>query len=146
MNNLIPFEYYNHTYKKVGTMKKEEAFLELFKFTRNTFYVWKRENRPIIKLIEKYFSNDNIKEFLETEKIKKFENDKKSLKELILEKKSNYSLEERVELSLILLSGLDSNATSELRKEYLQEKNLEEKIKNHKLSDGNKIMEKLQKK
>jgi hypothetical protein len=54
-------------------MKKEEIYLELFKFTRNTFYVWKRENRPIINLLEKYFSDEDLEEFLENEKISKLD-------------------------------------------------------------------------
>jgi hypothetical protein len=52
----------------------EKLILELMCFSRNTFYVWKREERPIISLIEKYFSNEDLKEFLETGGIKKFEN------------------------------------------------------------------------
>ncbi|MGB3751917.1 MAG: hypothetical protein WA945_10145 [Arcobacteraceae bacterium] len=35
---------------------------------------WKKENRDIIKLLYKYFSQKELEEFLETEKIKKFEN------------------------------------------------------------------------
>ncbi|MFY9071781.1 hypothetical protein [Aliarcobacter butzleri] len=55
-------------------MNFEKLILELMCFSRNTFYVWKREERPIISLIEKYFSNEDLKEFLETGEIKKFEN------------------------------------------------------------------------
>lgn len=55
-------------------MNFEKLILELMCFSRNTFYVWKREERPIISLIEKYFSNEDLKEFLETGGIKKFEN------------------------------------------------------------------------
>ncbi|PHR58183.1 MAG: hypothetical protein COA44_04600 [Arcobacter sp.] len=51
----------------------EKQIIDLFKYSRNTYYVWKREKRPIIALIEKYFSEDNLQEFLAQGKITKFE-------------------------------------------------------------------------
>ncbi|MCK9477734.1 MAG: hypothetical protein M0R46_17615 [Candidatus Muirbacterium halophilum] len=47
---------------------------ELFGFSAPTFYNWKKENRPIISLVNKYFNEENIEEFLETGKIAKYEN------------------------------------------------------------------------
>ncbi len=55
-------------------MSFEKSVLKLMCFSRNTFYVWKREDRPIISLIEKYFTEEDIEEFLNTGKIHKFEN------------------------------------------------------------------------
>jgi hypothetical protein len=57
--------------KNVIDWKKIE---ELFIFTRQTWSKWKKENKPIVNLIEKYFEDKDIQEFLETGKIKKFEN------------------------------------------------------------------------
>lgn len=37
---------------------------------------WKKENRPIISLLYKYFTKEDLEEFLETEKIKKLEKNK----------------------------------------------------------------------
>jgi hypothetical protein len=55
-------------------------------FSRNTFFVWKREKRPIISLLEKYYSKEELQEFLETGKISKQDR----LKELLeIEKKYN---------------------------------------------------------
>lgn len=34
---------------------------------------WKKQNRPIIKLLEKYFTKDELIEFIETKKIEKYE-------------------------------------------------------------------------
>ena len=45
----------------------------LFGFSAPTFYSWKKEGRPIIKLLEKYFTREELEEFLENGKIKKFE-------------------------------------------------------------------------
>lgn len=46
---------------------------ELFGFTAPTYYRWKKENRPIVKMFEKYFKEEELAEFLETGKISKFE-------------------------------------------------------------------------
>ncbi|MFA6138229.1 MAG: hypothetical protein WC667_09095 [Sulfurimonas sp.] len=46
--------------------------LLLFK-SPNTYYKWKKENRPIIALLETYFTKEDLEEFLETGKIGKFE-------------------------------------------------------------------------
>ena len=45
----------------------------LFGFTAPTFYSWKKEKRPIILLLEKYFKNEELIEFLETKEIEKLE-------------------------------------------------------------------------
>ena len=57
--------------KNIIDWKKIE---DLFIFTRQTWSKWKKENRPIVNLIEKYFDDKDIQEFLETGEIKKFEN------------------------------------------------------------------------
>lgn len=51
----------------------------LLGISEKSFYRWK-ENRAIFKLLETYFSDDDIKEFLNTNKIEKFE----EIKNLIL--------------------------------------------------------------
>jgi len=51
----------------------EKTILELFKYSRGTYYSWKKEKRPIIKLIEKYFTEDDLKEFIQTGLITKYE-------------------------------------------------------------------------
>jgi len=42
--------------------------------SERTIFKWKKENRPILSLLEKYFTKDDLAEFLETEKIEKFDN------------------------------------------------------------------------
>lgn len=56
--------------KNILDWKKIE---NLFLFTRQTWSKWKNEKRPIVNLIEKYFTNDELQEFLETNQIEKFE-------------------------------------------------------------------------
>lgn len=47
---------------------------KLFGFTKSTFYNWKKEKRPVIMLLEKYFSDDDLKEWNEHKKIQKLDN------------------------------------------------------------------------
>ena len=54
-------------------MKKKIIIEKLFGFTEATYYNWKKENRPIINLIN-YFNEEELIEFLETGKISKMEN------------------------------------------------------------------------
>ena len=47
---------------------------ELFGFTRQTWSKWQKEDRAITRLINKYFNNYDIIEFLSTDKVTKIEN------------------------------------------------------------------------
>lgn len=49
---------------------------QLFDFNSSTYYRWKKEKRPIINLLEKYFLKSDLEEFLETGRILKFEENK----------------------------------------------------------------------
>ncbi|MFW2578778.1 hypothetical protein [Aliarcobacter butzleri] len=57
-------------------MVGEKNVLKLMCYSRNTYYVWKREKRPIIELIDKYFQDNEITEFLETGRISRLEDNK----------------------------------------------------------------------
>jgi hypothetical protein len=48
--------------------------VKLFGFSRQSWNNWKKEERPIVKLLESLFTNEDISEFLETGKISRFEN------------------------------------------------------------------------
>ncbi len=51
----------------------QEEYCKLLNVSRNTYYVHKRENRPIVSLIEKYFTEDDLQEFLETGSVSKYD-------------------------------------------------------------------------
>ena len=51
----------------------EEVFCELFGFTKNTYYVWKKDKKPVIEMINKYLSKEDLVEYLDTGKITKLE-------------------------------------------------------------------------
>ncbi len=68
-------------------MNKKEIIEKFYETTEATYYRHKKQNRPVIMFIEKYFTEDDLIEFLETGKISKLES--KTLddhfKQLILE-------------------------------------------------------------
>lgn len=66
-------------------MKTKDLIEKLFGYTEATYYNWKREDRPIIKLVQ-YLGHEAMEEFLETGKIKKYETseDNEKLDEFVL--------------------------------------------------------------
>lgn len=53
---------------------KESIYMNLFGWgSANTYYNWKKEKRPIINLLEKYFTKEELQEFFEYGEIEKFE-------------------------------------------------------------------------
>ena len=59
-------------------IKYEDLMVKLFGWSRTTYYTWKKEqwekgSRPILALLEKYFTEEDLIEWIEHEKISKFE-------------------------------------------------------------------------
>lgn len=54
-------------------MTFKETMAALFSTSQGTYYKWKKENRPIISLLDKYFTQEDLEEFLETGEIFKLE-------------------------------------------------------------------------
>lgn len=54
-------------------MRHEEVMCSFFNFSAPTYYKRKREGTLAIKMIEKYFSKEELEEFIETGKIMKME-------------------------------------------------------------------------
>ena len=71
------------------TMTFKEVMAAIFSTAEGTFYKWKRENRPIISLLETYFNKEELEEFLKTGKISKMETLNR-VEELYLRQKDLY--------------------------------------------------------
>lgn len=54
-------------------MRIEQLMSKLFGFSTQTYFNWKKEQRPILALLAKYISKNELEEFLETGRISKFE-------------------------------------------------------------------------
>jgi len=74
---IITYMCYSYTfilYNYLRTkLKMLNQYCKLLNVSRNTFYVHKRENRLILHLLEKYFTDEELEEFLKDGKIKKFD-------------------------------------------------------------------------
>lgn len=74
-------------------MTFKEIMATLFSTSQGTYYKWKKENRPIIKLLNDYFSNDELLEYIELGKIKKLE----LIKHLTVEELQNKLNNQKIE-------------------------------------------------
>lgn len=54
-------------------VNKIENISKLFDFANSTVYKWKKEKRLILDLFDKYFTDEDIEEFLNTGRIERFE-------------------------------------------------------------------------
>jgi len=52
---------------------KNKIYSDIFNFNTSTYYRWKEEKRPIVALIDKYFTKEDLEEFLATGKVSKYE-------------------------------------------------------------------------
>jgi len=50
-------------------MAKRDTLLKLFGISTNTYYVWKRDSRPIVRLIEESFSEEELIVYLDNDLI-----------------------------------------------------------------------------
>lgn len=59
--------------KRIKNTFNYKIMENLFQFTRQSWNNWKIEQRPIVSLLEKYFTNEEIEEFLTSQKMAKLE-------------------------------------------------------------------------
>ena len=69
---------------------------EVLKISRSAYFKYKKEERPIISLLEKYFSQEDLEEFLNTKKISKLEGTQNSTI-FLLEDYAHFSLSNKLE-------------------------------------------------
>jgi len=52
----------------------KSSIIRILNISDRTYYNWKSEGRPIIGLLEKYFTSDDLEEYLQTGSISRLEN------------------------------------------------------------------------
>ena len=82
-------------------MRKE--IVKMLGNTDKSYYRWKEEGRPIIAFLEKYFNEEDLKEFLETGEISRLENDNSGMEYMLIEY-ARYNL--KFKLDTILLNPM----------------------------------------
>ncbi len=118
-------------------MKLEEIYMELFNFSRPTYYKWKRENIKVIKLLERYFSKEDLEEYLETGKVSRYEN-VDNLDSDLLERHIAYELKHKLYLDTqssffkwfehIAGTGVMDKVIQEIREESYTRRDAKQKI------------------
>ena len=118
-------------------LKLEEIYMELFNFSRPTYYKWKRENIKVIKLLEKYFSKEDLEEYLETGKVSRYEN-VDNLDSDLLERHIAYELKHKLYLDTqssffkwfehIAGTGVMDKVIQEIREESYTRRDAKQKI------------------
>ncbi len=119
------------------TLKLEEIYMELFNFSRPTYYKWKRENIKVIKLLERYFSKEDLEEYLETGKVSRYEN-VDNLDSDLLERHIAYELKHKLYLDTqssffkwfehIAGTGVMDKVIQEIREESYTRRDAKQKI------------------
>lgn len=87
-------------------MKKKEIIENLFQVSEKTYYNHKNADKPVINLIEKYFTDDDLIEFLTTKEISRFKNVKNIKIENESLKKISFSLFDSVFIDLVQITRL----------------------------------------
>lgn len=50
-----------------------KLYMKFFGISVNTFYLWKKQNRPVINFFSGYFQDSEIEEFLRTSRLERLE-------------------------------------------------------------------------
>ncbi len=58
--------------KRVG-MNKIDLITEMLSISRSAYFKFKKEKRPIIQFLNMYFNEEELKEYLNTEKMQRLE-------------------------------------------------------------------------
>ena len=77
-------------------MTNSEIMAKILEISENSYFRWKKKDHvKLITLIEKYFTSDELKEFLDTNRILNFENINYIQNSFIVENKNRYVLDFR---------------------------------------------------
>ena len=70
----------------------KQQIKQILDIADRTYYNWKREQTPVLSLLEKYFTKEDLEEFLETGTIERMEADTTQASELINKLKKYYKV------------------------------------------------------
>ena len=120
-----------------GNKLDYKLMVKLFGFSRQSWNNWKREERPIVRLLESMFTNEDISEFLETGKISRYEN-VDNLDSDLLERHIAYELKHKLYLDTqssffkwfehIAGTGVMDKVIQEIREEDYTRRDAKQKI------------------
>ena len=105
----------------------KETIKKFLDIAERTYYNWRKEGKPIIFLLEKYFTKEDLEEFLETSMIERLEPSKKDALLLIEKLKQYYKvgtdkeLGDRINVAQTTISGWKQrNSVSAIRRKIYE--------------------------
>ena len=105
----------------------KETIKKFLDIAERTYYNWRKEGKPIIFLLEKYFTKEDLEEFLETSMIERLEPSKKDALLLIEKLKQYYKvgtdkeLGDRINVAQNTISGWKQrNSVSAIRRKIYE--------------------------
>lgn len=106
-------------------MTHKEIMAKLFDFNATTYYAWKKQNRPIINLIDRYFTKEDLQEFIDKGSIDALDsfNQNKNIQDIDILNKVSSLVQKQLERKI---SGLDSIVTKtvfNILEDYFQQSN-----------------------
>ncbi len=82
----------------------KNSIKKILDISDKTYYNWK--DRPIIALLEKYFTKSDLEEFLQTNSINRLESDNTDIEYMLIEY-ARYNLKSKLDLILLKPSWID---------------------------------------
>ncbi len=115
----------------------KNAIIKILNIADRTYYNWKSEGRPIISLLEKYFSSEDLEEYLQTGSISRLEK-LDNLDSDLLERHIAYELKHKLYLDTqssffkwfehIAGTGVMDKVIQEIREESYTRRDAKQKI------------------
>ena len=115
----------------------KSSIIRILNISDRTYYNWKSEGRPIIGLLEKYFTSDDLEEYLQTGSISRLEN-LDNLDSDLLERHIAYELKHKLYLDTqssffkwfehIAGTGVMDKVIQEIREESYTRRDAKQKI------------------
>ncbi|MBP1681033.1 MAG: hypothetical protein H6Q35_1372 [Proteobacteria bacterium] len=112
-------------------MKFKDIIEELFGFSAPTWYRWKKEDRKIVKLIERYLPDKDLEEFIEKGSISTLDsfNQNKNIQDINILNKVSSLVKKQLERKISGLDSIGSKTAVNIIEDYFQQSNVTIDIK-----------------
>lgn len=112
-------------------MKFKDIIEELFGFSAPTWYRWKKEDRKIVKLIERYLPDRDLQEFIEKGSITTLDsfNQNKNIQDIDILNKVSSLVKKQLERKISSLDSVGTKTAVNIIEDYFQQSNVTIDIK-----------------
>jgi len=106
-------------------MTHKEVMAKLFDFNATTYYAWKKQNRPIINLIDRYFTKEDLQEFIEKGSISTLDsfNQNKNIQDIEILNKVSSLVRKQLEKKINSLDSVGTKTVINIIEDYLKQSN-----------------------